>query len=1364
MLAPCVFTLLVILDFGHLVGAPIDPSRMPAAGWTGNVGVPGGIPTNYTMFCNVKVSNPNVPIWDPAQYYALGYSVLDNSPGGGGGGYRCLNNNTNSSTPPHSDPTNWAPFNLLAVGDGVADDAPAINCALQNCPDGQYIYIPTGSYRLNSAISKTGINYFDNVQHPYSILIKGNGPANTKLYFYGAGTAISLLPAALNARTMPVASGNTRGSTSLVVGSIDPYLAVNTYVVVNRLNSEAITDRTLGASEMPGGYMTNTASQIVKVTNISGNTLTITPALNEGYASDYVSIGISAPYRSGIQDLYIENKTNNGGHNILIQYGQECWVKNVESNMASKWHIRLQASARCEVRECYMHDGWDGGGDSIYGVGVFQYSCNNLVEDNIAERCRHAYITEYGGQNNVFGYNYSKDPINGDHGANPTGIQGGSPGQLATDYLMGDTIHHGGEPRYNLFEGNVSGILRLDDVLGGSRYATAFRNHFLRKGLTPTIVANFGTDIQQWNYYANLVGNEYEAPPAGATAGLRRWGSDGDNPNPVSGGPDPRSQSTALIDGETEIATATTTWAGADHSLVNSYYLTAKPAWFGTLAWPAFDPTTAATNSATNIPGGYRRINGTPPPTAPFFLGQLADTTVVVGANATFTAAVDGYPTPSLQWQKNNVNLPGETGSSLVLTSVALVDSGSTYRVVATNASGTVTGNSATLTVVTGAAPVFSLQPASQAVTTGTTVVLTSAATGAPAPTFQWQKNGSNITNGSNISGATTNTLTLTAVTGTNAGSYTVVATNVVASTPSSAAVLTVTGTAPVINTQPVASQTVLAGASVSFTVAASGTGTLTYQWKKGGVNLGNGGSVSGATTATLTLTGVTSAADVGSYTVLITNALGSLLSTPANLTVLDPPMISAQPVSVNVVSGHIAKFQVTVSNGSTYQWQIAGNGSSTWTALSDGSSYSGTSTATLTVANAQAGLNGSSFRVIITGAGGTVTSAAATLSVAAVVLVNPVDVALAANGNLFVSDYATNVIQSINASGVASVFAGYPYALGSGDGIGTGALFLLPTYMVVGPGGNLFVTDSGNGNIRRITPDGVVTTVAGSAANQGYRDGAGTGAWFNSPFGIGADTAGNLYVADTGNSVIRKITPDGTVTTLAGMAKVRGSADGTGASALFNQPTGIAVDGNGIIYVSDSFNQTIRSVTPAGIVTTLAGMPGVVGFNNGKAANALFNYPQGLAVDGSGNVYVADTGNSTIRVIRSGGTVATLAGQPLTAGLKDGTGANAWFNQPTGLRLDGSGNLYVVDSGNATIRRVSLDGVVTTLSLSQSPVGPSTATAPSPKPTTPPPAPSPKPSSGGGGGGGAVSPWFLGALALLVLVRRAVQAARPAC
>jgi len=234
----------------------------------------------------------------------------------------------------------------------------------------------------------------------------------------------------------------------------------------------------------------------------------------------------------------------------------------------------------------------------------------------------------------------------------------------------------------------------------------------------------------------------------------------------------------------------------------------------------------------------------------------------------------------------------------------------------------------------------------------------------------------------------------------------------------------------------------------------------------------------------------------------------------------------------------------------------------------------------------------------------------------------------------------------------------------------------------------------------------GVVTTLAGTAGVLGGADGTGAAAQFVDPEGVAVDGSGNLYVADTGNDTIRKITPSGVVTTLAGTAGEIGSADGEGSAAQFYLPWGLSVDGNDNVFVADTGNNTIRMITPGGVVTTVAGAPddeGLVGAYSfeadGIGASAHFGGLRGVAVDGSGTLYVADTGLLDIRKITSGAVVTTLAGSySLSAGYADGTGDSARFNDPLGVAVDGSGNIYVADSKNETIRKIEPGGVVTDL------------------------------------------------------------------
>jgi len=225
------------------------------------------------------------------------------------------------------------------------------------------------------------------------------------------------------------------------------------------------------------------------------------------------------------------------------------------------------------------------------------------------------------------------------------------------------------------------------------------------------------------------------------------------------------------------------------------------------------------------------------------------------------------------------------------------------------------------------------------------------------------------------------------------------------------------------------------------------------------------------------------------------------------------------------------------------------------------------------------------------------------------------------------------------------------------------------------------------------------ITTIAGLAGSAGSTDGTGNSARFDNPSGVAVDGAGNIYVADSSNSTIRKITPTGVVTTLAGDANSdTGATDGVGSTARFNGPMSVAADGTGNVYVADTINNTIRKITSAGVVSTLAGTPGVSGHVDGVGSSALFNQPQGVAVDQSGNVYVADTQNYTIRKIAVTGAVTTIAGTPGVFGYADGTGNAAVFSLTTGVAVDISGNVFVADQSNNVIRMVTPVGNVSTL------------------------------------------------------------------
>ena len=315
-----------------------------------------------------------------------------------------------------------------------------------------------------------------------------------------------------------------------------------------------------------------------------------------------------------------------------------------------------------------------------------------------------------------------------------------------------------------------------------------------------------------------------------------------------------------------------------------------------------------------------------------------------------------------------------------------------------------------------------------------------------------------------------------------------------------------------------------------------------------------------------------------------------------------------------------------------------------------------------------------------------------------------PASLAVDADGNVFVADSGNHVIRKITALGATSTFAGAPGLRGSTDGTGTNASFNLPQGLAIDSAGTVYVADSGNHVIRKITSAAVVSTLAGIPGDSGNADGLALTAQFSNPSALAVDGATNVFVADTGNHLIRKISNDGIVSTVAGRVGVPGAIDSTNRVARFRSPGGISVI-NGDIFVADSGNHIIRMLVTSGtnwISSTIAGFPGLTGGIDGTNRNSRFYEPKGIAADAAGNLYVVDSGNQTIRKVSPGGTnwvVTTVAGVALQNGNSNGAAGSALFHWPSGVAFDVAGHFYVADSGNNGIRvdRTILPQLMTT-------------------------------------------------------------------
>ena len=511
--------------------------------------------------------------------------------------------------------------------------------------------------------------------------------------------------------------------------------------------------------------------------------------------------------------------------------------------------------------------------------------------------------------------------------------------------------------------------------------------------------------------------------------------------------------------------------------------------------------------------------------------------------------------------------------------------------------------------------------------------------------------------------------LTLTNLSANNAGSYEVIVTSPFGSVTSAVATLSVL-LPPAITVQPV-SQSIVAGSNVTFSVTAAGTAPLSYEWYRGGM------VIAGATNSSYSTNDVQMADSGSRFACVITNAYGAVTSSVATLTVGAPPVISAQPTNQMTLVGQSVAFGLTVSGTGpfSYQWQLNG------TNVAD-------NVITTLAGDGGAGYSGDGV-------------AATNLE-----LYEPVAVAVDGAGDVFIADTYNERIRKVDSNGVMTTVAGNGqsgYAGDGGEAILTARLYD-PDGVAVDGAGNVYIGDEDNSRIRKVNTNGIITTVAGDGGYGYSGDGnAATNESLYYPQGVAVDAAGNLFIADSYNQRIRKVDTNGIITTVAGNGGYGYAGDGGPATnANFRYPDGVAVDGFGNVFITEEDNDRVRKVDTNGIIWTVAGN-GTYGYagDGGPATNAQLYYPLGVAVDAAGNLFIADEDNYRIRKVDLNGIITTVAGNGDYGFSGDGSPAtNASFRYPSGVAVDASGNLFIADTYNERIRKVAPTGAGSVLSL----------------------------------------------------------------
>ncbi len=504
------------------------------------------------------------------------------------------------------DTTGWtlvnvqdAPYN--AAGDGAADDTSAIARALDDAASRTVVYLPAGTYRTTSGL---------NVEED-DIVIRGAGPASTTIRYTGASAEGILVwndSGPDKGPNLSVTAGATRGSVTLTLSDASS-LAAGDLVVLTQTNPSFVDpDGDNGLCDWCGqDDSTRVMSQVDKVVSKSGNDITLEHAVYLDMTnSPRINEIIGAIHGGGVEDLTIERVSAESGVNIYADAAEGFWVRNVVSERGGNDHVRLQRSYRCEIRDSTFDDGFDHGSDHSYGIWMFSWNSAHLVENNILSRLRHAVNYEGGGSGTVIGYNYLYDSFSDDPG------------------FLSETLDtHGAHPYMNLFEGNVTANITHDWTFGSSSHNVTFRTWIINTAARAT-AGRWGYVLQYMQRYNSIVGSiigrngDSGDQFADASTGWEDLSSYaiGGRDLPRGSPLDAETMSTLFIHGTYDFIGDEVRWdaSHAERTLPASLYLGSRPSWFGSLAWPPFDPGAPLEADIDDIPAGYRAVHGTLPP------------------------------------------------------------------------------------------------------------------------------------------------------------------------------------------------------------------------------------------------------------------------------------------------------------------------------------------------------------------------------------------------------------------------------------------------------------------------------------------------------------------------------------------------------------------------------------------------------------------------------------------------------------------------------------------------------------------------------------------------------------------------------